>query len=165
MSFFLILFVISSFLGGDNKYSQQNQFNNGTPREVVVYYESFDVARFVSMGPVQFKILASSMEKRIITKESEKRKIASLANLGISRGNPRHVSMCPSSLMKDGIIEQSLDFPKFDTYILVSIVYDESVETIALTEFKSKGCIYMEKECFTDDVGLYDYVCSHVINR
>lgn len=166
MSFLLILFVISSFLGGDNKYAQHNQFSNGTPREVIIYYESFDVARFTSMGPVQFKHLLAHMQKREITNESGKRQIATLANLGISNGNPRHVSMRPSSLiMEDGTIENQLDYPRFDIYILVRIVYDEKVETIALTEFKSNGCIYLEKECITEDVGLYDFVCSHVISN
>lgn len=138
------------------------------PIRIIIYSESRKTSRFIPLGPVMFKAEAlnrKTIEKKTITDKSRMKTIVEYVEFGKTNGNPKKAPMDSighHDLTTD-VVEYTKDYLSLDTYALIEIIYPNRVETVALSDFKSNGCYYVEEEILTDDVGLYDYLANQII--
>ena len=140
------------------------------PIRVIIYSESRKTSRFIPLGPVMFKAAAlngKTIQKNTITDKSRMKSIVELVELGKTSGNPKKAPMdsIGHHELTTDIVVYTKDYPSIDTYALIEIIYSNRVETVALSDFKSNGCYYVEEEILTDDVGLYDYLANQIIQN
>lgn len=167
-TFFLTTLCILNILS-NACYSFSKAFQSD-PIKIIIYSEPRTTSRFMALGPVLFKSVAlngKTIQKKTITDKSRMKKIVEFVELGKTSGTPKKAPMDSighHDLTTD-VVEYTKDYLSLDTYALIEIIYPNRVETVALSDFKSNGCYYVEEEILTDDVGLYDYLANQIIEN